>query len=240
MFWHALSFLTILPTPSVEWLPGDLGRAARWFPTVGWVIGLLLMGGFVVAGQLLPPYVGAVLVVALWAGLTGALHLDGLADCGDGLLAAVSPERRLEIMKDSRVGTFGAVVLFLTLLLKVTAVAAQPVPLALLLAPVVGRWLILPLAQRPLARRKGLAASFALDIGPADWLVGGVWLLPLLIWGGLQAVAAVFVAAVVVWFLWRLAVRRLGGITGDVLGAAVELAEAAVLITMTASLSLGT
>lgn len=121
----ALSFLTVFPM-RISWAlqPGDLGRAAAWFPLVGLVIGALLAAAWWGLMHLFPSMLTAALVVALWAALTGGLHLDGLADCSDGLLAAAAPERRLEIMKDPRLGTFGGAGLILHLLIKISAAAA--------------------------------------------------------------------------------------------------------------------
>lgn len=231
---HALTFLTVLPMPQVAWRDGDLGRAAAWFPTVGLLLGAILCGAWWLLGQLFSPLITAVLLVTLWAALTGGLHLDGLADCGDGLLVAATAERRLDIMRDSRLGTFGAVSLILFLALKIAAVGELRSPLALLLAPTVGRLLILPTAQRPPARSGGLGAGFAAAVPRGSAMAGSIFvlLLALLIgWRGLAGIAAALLAAV---GLWRLAQARIGGVTGDVMGAVIELAELAVLLVFAA------
>src|SRR5690606_23854022 len=106
-WWNAVAFLTTLPAPRVPFSPDGLGRAAVWFPAVGLLIGLVLCLVAWVAHYLFDPWLAGALVVAAWAALTGALHLDGLADCCDGLFAPVPPERRLEILRDPRVGGFG-------------------------------------------------------------------------------------------------------------------------------------
>lgn len=228
--WCAIGFLTTMPVPSHELPPDALRRAGVWFPAVGLLIGALLVGAAWGLNWLFPPMASAVLVVALWAALTGALHLDGLADCGDGLLPPVRRERRLEIMRDSRVGAFGVTVLVLVLLLKVAALASLSVTWpALLLAPIWGRWLILVAARRPSARPEGMGASLGptLDVRrlalatllPLALTGGvGVWHAPVLAAMGLAVLAALGV-------LW-LAQRRLGGVTGDVFGAVVEVSEA--------------
>ena len=125
-FWLALGFLTTLPARPVPYMPGGLGRAAAWFPVVGLLIGVLLLLVQTAAALLLGPAVAAVLVVVLWAVLTGGLHLDGLADCCDGLLVSAPRERRLEIMRDPRVGSFAVTGLVLVLLLKAAAVFSLP------------------------------------------------------------------------------------------------------------------
>src|SRR5258706_5627486 len=122
----ALGFLTILPMRVNNIQPGDLGRAAGWFPVVGLLLGLVLSASNWLLLRVFPPALAGGLVVALWAALTGGLHLDGLADCGDGLLASATPERRLEIMRDPRLGAFGGLVLAGFLILKVLATGALP------------------------------------------------------------------------------------------------------------------
>ncbi|HAJ37358.1 MAG TPA: adenosylcobinamide-GDP ribazoletransferase [Chloroflexi bacterium] len=228
--WCAIGFLTTLPVPSHTLPPDALRRAGVWFPVVGLLIGALLAGAAWGLGWLFPPAVTAVLVVALWAALTGALHLDGLADCGDGLLPPVRRERRLEIMRDPRVGAFGVTVLVLTLLLKAAALASLTATWpALLLAPIWARWLILAAARQPSARPEGMGAS----LGPVldTPRLAFAALLPLVLTGGVSvwhapvlaaAGGAVLAALGVLW----LAQRRLGGVTGDVFGAVVEVSEA--------------
>lgn len=238
----AFSFLTTIPVQLTETLqPGDLGRAAAWFPLVGLVIGLLLAAARVALGYIFPTQLTAILVVALWAVLTGGLHLDGLADCCDGLLASVSPERRLEIMKDPRLGTFGGTGLFLHLLIKIGTVAAIPVLLPpgsgvipsllpLILAPALARWLILIVARQPTARPGGLGAEFALGVSRRTFFAAALVPLVLALAGGWRGLAAVFLAHLVMLGVIRLARARLNGITGDVLGLTVELGETAVLL----------
>ena len=137
----ALRYLTILPGPGGADIRQELGRAAAWFPVVGLALGLLLVGVDGVTGRLFPPLLSAVLTVTAWKVLTGGLHLDGLADCLDGL-AGRDREHRLAIMRDSRIGTFGAAGLVLFLVLEVAVVADLPPPerwRVLLAAPGMGR-----------------------------------------------------------------------------------------------------
>ena len=235
----ALSFLTVLPVGPPEAQPGDLGRAAAWFPAVGLLLGAALAAAQWGLGQLFSPLLSAALLVALWAGLTGGLHLDGVADCGDGLLAAVSPERRLEIMRDPRLGSFGGLSLILFLLLKVLAVAALLPSLRLtfyplLLAPVLARWLMLLVACQPSARPGGLGAAFAAGLKPGLIFMAALLPIGLIAIGGWRAAVAVGLALLVTLGLIRLAQARLGGVTGDVLGLTIELSELVVLLTFAA------
>jgi len=242
--WLALGFLTTLPVPRAAQTaprPGDLGRAALWFPLVGLVLGALLLAADWLALGLFPSLLAGALVVALWAALTGGLHLDGLADCGDGLLAATTPERRLEIMRDPRLGAFGGLSLMLFVLLKVLALAALPAgplgarALPLLLAPVAARWLLLLAARQPNARPGGLGADFALGLRPlALWLAGAATLLLALLGGG-RGLLGLALAHLLAVLIFRAARTRLGGVTGDVFGLTVELTELTILLTFAAA-----
>jgi adenosylcobinamide-GDP ribazoletransferase len=241
-FWLALSFLTTIPTPAAAFVEGGFGRLAKWFPWVGLILGLILAGSQWLLSLVLPAPVTAVLIVALWAWLTGGLHLDGLADCGDGLLAAVSRERRLEILKDSRLGAFGAILLVLFLLAKGTATSASfgagvvflPVPsFALILAPVLGRWFILIAARQPSARPGGMGDWFAASLTPRTLFQATILPLSLVVAGGwydVRTVWAALLAGLVTFLILRLARSRLGGVTGDVFGLVVEMTELAVLL----------
>ena len=149
----AFGFLTILPMPRVEYESNDLGRAGKWFPFVGAVIGTLLFGAESLYLQFFPKLLTGALTVTLWALLTGGLHLDGLADCFDGLTASVSRERRLEIMRDPRMGAFGGIGLSLFLILKVLATGFLFDRIfGLLFAPIVARCAMLLAARQRCAR----------------------------------------------------------------------------------------
>jgi adenosylcobinamide-GDP ribazoletransferase len=232
-FWLALGFLTTLPARQVPYESGGLGRAAAWFPAIGLLLGLLLLGVQVAATQLIGSTLAAVLVVASWAILTGGLHLDGLADCCDGLLVSAPRERRLEIMRDPRVGSFAVIGLVLALLLKTAAVFSLPAAVpGLLLAPMWARWWILIAACQRAARPDGLGSSFAAGLTPS--LLSTALVLPLVfsgiaLWWDWRSVAGVALSGLMCLGLLRLAQARIGGVTGDVFGAVVELTEIAFL-----------
>jgi adenosylcobinamide-GDP ribazoletransferase len=232
-FWLAATFLTTLPAPSFVAPAGGLGPAARWFPLVGLLIGLLLWAVQSIAERLFPPTLAGALVVLAWVALTGGLHLDGLADCCDGLLATTSRERRLEILRDPRVGTFGALGLILTLLLKTLAVATVT-PMALLLAPIWGRWLLLWAARQPQARPEGMGASFAAGLTPEVLATATILPLIVLFLSGGRGLIGVGLATIAMLALVALARRRLGGVTGDVYGLVVEISEVVILLTFAA------
>jgi adenosylcobinamide-GDP ribazoletransferase len=246
----ALGFLTAIPMRGAP-AQGGLGRAAVWFPFVGLALGALAAAGAWLLALAFPPPLAAGLAVALWAGLTGGLHLDGLADCCDGLLAAAAPARRLEIMRDPHVGAFGAVGLILFLLLKVLAVSHllstasttnyvlrfafyefRITHYAFLLAPTLARWLILIVARQPRARPGGLGAGFAEGLKPATILLAAVLPAALMALGGWRGLAAAGAGGAAAAGVAALARARLGGVTGDVLGLTVEMVELAALLAL--------
>lgn len=229
----AMGFLTAIPVRTDAPQPGDLGRAAAWFPAIGLALGGVLAGAHFLLNQLFSPLVSAAVVVALWAALTGGLHLDGLADCCDGLLAAVTPERRLEIMRDAGIGAFGGIGLTLFLILKTLTVASLPSSSFIVLpfCAALARWLILLVASQPSARPDGMGADFALGLGRSTFIFAALIPLALIIVGGWRAVIAAALGHLVALIIIRLARARIGGVTGDVFGLTVELSELAVLLT---------
>jgi len=240
-FLAALRFLTILPAPAPR---GDeeeaLRRSLAWFPLVGLGIGALVALLAADAAWIFPPAVAAGLVVALLAGASGGLHLDGLADTADGLCSARPRERMLEIMRDSRIGSMGAAALIAVFGLKAAALASLPGPLfwqAALLLPVAGRSaLLLSIALWPYARETGLGTLFwsgrepwhALLAIAAPLLCGWLCAGPV----GTVAAACALGAACVLGLHCR---TKLGGATGDTLGAACEIAELAAALALSAA-----
>jgi adenosylcobinamide-GDP ribazoletransferase len=240
----AARYLTIVPLPGAsERDPDALGRASAWFPVVGLAIGLGLVAIDRVASLLFPPILAALLTVTGWKLATGGLHLDGLADCLDGLMGR-DRAHRLAIMRDSRIGVFGALGLIFLLLLELTALAelfSAARWRALLVAPAIGRAAPPLLAAIfPSASETGQGAAFARGLRsfPTLFALGGALVASV---GALRLAGAIafVVACLLALGVGALAVRRLGGITGDVLGAAVEIAELAVLLTLVAWTRLG-
>ena len=227
----SLGFLTVLPIGKRgELAPGGLGRSAGWFPSVGIVLGAILVLVWGIARWLFPQPLAAALVVLAWAMLTGGLHLDGLADSCDGLFGIGTRERRLQILGDQRLGAFGVIGLVLFLTLKVAVVAAMRHPWPLILAPVLGRLAILHVAVRRPARPSGLANEFhsglrrraILTATLTAAMVSGVFASRGLLCFLLAALAAVCIG--------RYAERQVGGVNGDVLGMACEATELVVLL----------
>jgi adenosylcobinamide-GDP ribazoletransferase len=238
----ALAFLTLLPTPvTLAASPREDGRSLVYFPLVGLIIGSLLAAASI-AVQGLAPMLAAVVVLALWVGLTGALHLDGLADSADAWLGGIGDrDRTLAIMKDPHCGAIAVVVLVLVLLSKFVALA-QLLP--------DGRWQILvaaPLLARgalvwlfvttPYVRPQGIMSD-KLSHAPrrAVFAMVGLTLIVALLLLPAGVPAILLAVVLVVWLLRRAMLHRLGGTTGDTAGALVELVEVSVLLVAAAFL----
>lgn len=238
----ALTFLTILPWPRpVLAGPEDLARSLVWFPWVGLLLGALYAAAGHLALHLWPPAGAAALLLVLTVILTRGLHLDGLADTLDGLGGGRDPQSRLTVMKDSRLGAFGAMGLILALLLKgvfLTLLLEAGRLSALLLFPVVSRGGMVLLARlSPYARPEGgLGRAMTEGVtGPvALGALAPVLLACLLFYGG-RGVVLLVAAGLLILTLSRVFTRLLGGVTGDVLGAANELLEVLALALLSAN-----
>lgn len=251
----ATQFLTRLPVPRLnDYQPHWLHQSSRHFPAVGLLVGLLCAGVFWLASLLFSPLVAAVASTAFGIKITGAFHEDGLADTCDGLGGGLTKERALTIMKDSRLGTFGTLGLVLALLLKVSLLAAMPLPLALV-ALVVGHsgsrlMCISLIALLPYGGEieHAKAKPMAQQLTPAQGLMGTGWvllaLLPVWLWlpeAGISLapwhwLLPLGLALVATDYMRRLMKRRLGGYTGDGLGATQQLSEIAIYAGLSALL----
>ena len=238
----ALQFLTLSP-PIVRriFTPEEMGRAVGYFPLVGVLLGGLLVGLDRALACVFPAGVSAVLVLAAWVVASGALHLDGFLDACDGLFGGHTPESRLEIMRDERVGAFGLAGGVLLLLLKASALAATPGrATSLLLAPTLARWgMALAVVAFPYARREGLGRAMKAHAGwgqvalatatglAVAWFAAG--------WLGLVALG---LAGATAWIVARFVLARLPGLTGDVYGAISETVEVVILLLFAAGIEL--
>src|SRR5208283_4375832 len=216
----------------------DFNRMAWAAPVAGAVVGLVGAVALAAAEALgLPPFVAAALAVAALVAATGALHEDGLADVADGFGGGATREKKLEIMRDSRLGSYGALALALALMLRVAPLAALTerglglAIFALVCAGAVSRTAgLLPLLLSAPARRDGAGAAVPRPTGEATRLaliLAGAASAPLL-FAGLsvsQVLGAEIAAALAAFAVTRLAERQIGGYTGDVLGAAQQAAE---------------
>ncbi|HHC07460.1 MAG TPA: adenosylcobinamide-GDP ribazoletransferase [Actinobacteria bacterium] len=228
----AIAFLTRLPirTPS-----GTLGAAVAFFPVVGAGVGAAAGLVAAVAVRVAPPLVAGLLAVAVDLAITGALHLDGLADTVDGLAGGGDPERRLEIMQDPAVGTFGAAAVVLALGLEAAWLAEiaagslregppwLPVAVAAAAGAASRAAMVAELRRGPAAREGLGSAAIAATRWPATLVAFAVGALSALL--GLGGLVGLFGAALGGWAVASWARRRIGGLTGDVLGAVTVVAR---------------
>jgi len=242
----ATSFLTRLPVGNVVCDAGDVGRSMGWFPLIGAVVGGIEIAMMRLFGAFWPPLLVAVLITAADAMITGAMHLDGLADTTDGFGGGRDRESTLRIMREPAIGSYGTCALALALGIRIAGMStvigsARAVP-ALLLAPTFGRWSaavsasIAPYA-RPLEDDRGKSVG-----APARFAGRAQLVLATLIAGGGALVVhssrsgVAFGLTAVLAFLWTLLCRkRLGGVTGDTLGAGIVIVECAVLLVFAAA-----
>ena len=229
-FFTALKFLTILPAPfGRNASPRAYGESLPYFPLVGLVLGIILSGLYLLLRLVMPPpLVAGLLVIALLL-LSGAHHLDGLIDTADGLGGAA----RLEAAKTSVAGGRGATAAALLLLLKFAALSSLGYWPALLIAPVVGRWLMVSaLHIFPAARRSGFGAEFKRGVNRRRFLIATAitviaTLLVMGLWPGLIILSSAWVLSTGLgWYLSR----RRGGLNGDGCGAIGEVAETLALV----------
>ncbi len=231
------AFLTVLPVArGLEMPPERLGRSMAFFPAVGLVIGLALLVLDWALGVFLPRAVLDCLLILVLVVATGALHLDGIADLVDGLAGGKDREGVLRIMKDSRVGAVGAVGLVMVLLLKYLSLVNVPLEhksAALLFMPATGRWIQVVLAAYcPYIRPGGgTGSAFVDNVGGRETLLASVTLLAAaVICFGVTGFFILVVLGLAALALIRYFEKRLGGVTGDVLGASTEIVEVFTLL----------
>jgi adenosylcobinamide-GDP ribazoletransferase len=242
LYFIALQFLTIIPVPfPLRCEEKDLGRSMAFFPLVGLFLGALLVGADFILTPRLPRPVADLLLITLLSAVTGALHLDGLADVCDGVAARGRRERFLAVMKDSRIGAVGVVGLVLALLLKYQALLHIPLEHkreALLFSPLVARFSQVQLTVgAKKARVDGLGSAFIGTAGIWQLISAGVvtlacaWLL-LGLWG-IYCCLAIYLLT---WGFKSWFHRKLGGITGDIIGCVSEINEILALMLLLALL----
>ena len=237
----AIAFFTRLPVGKAP-LPPTFQGVLAWLPVIGLIVGGLVALATGVAALLLPAPLCGLLGCLVWVLVTGGLHLDGVADCGDGLSVETTPARRLDIMKDSRLGTFGGTALFFVLALKSVTLyllveACLPdlhtdLPSAFLalakaccMAGVLSRSLVFLAMRLPSARPEGLGEALHAGLQIRSERLALAAGLVICLLNGWQGLAALGASLVVTFLLLSAARRRLGGVTGDVFGCLIELAE---------------
>ena len=222
--------------------PRNISHSRAFYPAIGLMIGLVLVGVEEGSSRVFSEPLTAAFLVAVMIVVTRGLHLDGLMDVFDGVFGGFTPERRLEIMRDSRVGAFGVIGAIAVLLLKYGALVSLlmlPQPgkeLALFLFPTLSRWtMVVLLGAFPYVRTQGLGSPFhGTGIKIATTIAGISALAASVLLGGFAGLGLFFGVTVVAWLMgWAIA-KTLGGLTGDAYGATNEIIETVVLIVATA------
>ncbi len=238
----ALQFLTAIPAlMRREPTAREMGHAMSYYPLVGALLGLVLLAMALLLSGVFPAAVNAALLVVAWVLLTGGLHLDGLKDVCDGVFSQPDAARRLEVMRDTRAGSYGVMGVACLLLVKYGALfsvvaAAAPSYLSaslagLVLAPTLGRWaMVLVTAGFPGARPEGLGQLVKASVGPAQVIGAGISAGAIALIFAPLGLALLVVAGAVAWLLGLYFRANLGGLTGDTYGAINEVVEAAVLL----------
>lgn len=238
-FLTSIQFLTSIPLKAASAPDRDtLSGAIAAFPLTGALIGFVLAVSNAVFSFALPSMVSAALTVAVMALLTGALHQDGIADTADGIYGGKEPSKRLDIMRDSRIGTFGVLALILDIILKIALIAAVPARFktgALIAMAVSGRWsIVLALYVSKYARAEGKAKAFFEATSTRIFCIASGIAVVTAFAGGFKGLAALLAAGVVSYGARSYMEKKINGMTGDTLGAVNEIAEIAALATIIA------
>ena len=236
-FFVAIQFLTRLPVPrALNSSETDIGKAAAFFPLIGVIVGGGTALVFVGMRRILPLPASVFCAIGFATLITNAFHEDGLADSFDGFGGGWTKDRVLEIMRDSRIGAYGTLVLIFVIFGKLIFLSSLPPSQIwrwLIVAHTAGRWTTLPLcAWLPYARAEGQGKLVAKQVGVLEIMIGTVTLLLVFILLPWQAVLAALLVTTLVTLLSGLYFRaRLQGITGDCLGAANQLTEVGLYLT---------
>ena len=237
-FLVAVQLLTSIPVPVKREIgPDGLGKATAWFPLIGLLIGLVLAGVYWVLDLVLPPVLSSAVTVAVLVGLTGGIHLDGLADTWDGMAGYRPAEERWKIMHDSRTGAFGVVGIVLVLLIKFAAIISLPNTWfygALILMPVLSRWaMVYSIFTFRYAHKDGMGAAYKQATRLPQFLIATILALaacagaiPFISWSGFAALGGVWLLTTLMAFYFK---SKLKGLTGDTYGAINEISEIAAL-----------
>ena len=239
----AVQYFTRIRVPAwVGHAPERLTGAVRYFPAVGLVVGASGAAVMWLAAHVLPAPLPAILSTVVTALMTGAIHEDGLADTCDGLGGGTTRERALEIMKDPRIGVFGTIALILVLLLKIATLSLLPLWMALaalVAAHAFSRFcaLLVVFAGRYVGSAEHSRSAPVVErVKVGDVIVAAVFGLPALVLCGMGAIVAIVVALALLALLFRWCVQRIGGYTGDTLGAAQQVTEIGCYVGLLAAL----
>jgi len=233
----AVGFLTRIPMGDVTregTVEVDMARAVPWFPLVGALIGAIVGGAYVLFDELLNVRIASMLAVGLGLLITGAFHHDGLADIADAFGGGTTVERRLEILKDSRLGTYGTAALSMAIVGEILAISelkGAEAFAAIVVAHSLGRSMALGAMILAPSAGSGMGSDYMERLSPIGVLVGMfVGIVAASVFSPIFPVVTIGVAALVTMLIVALAIRKIGGINGDVLGAIVVLSGLATLI----------
>jgi len=236
-FLTALAFLTRIPVRNATCTPEAIGRSAVMFPVVGALVGTAEVLVLWMCRRAMPPTLTATVIVLSGIALTGALHLDGLADMADGFGGGRTREDVLRIMRDHQIGTYGAIALIMTLLLQISAIASlierDAAARFLVVAPAASRWAMVLLGRRLPYARPDAGLGRALTDHVRDREVWASTALALAITAGLARASGIVSLALTLALtvgVGFVCLRRIGGVTGDTLGANAVLCETMILM----------
>jgi adenosylcobinamide-GDP ribazoletransferase len=241
-FLTAIEFLTVLPISRKRGPIRDveLGLAAAFFPLVGGILGIVLVALNATLLFILPRNTTDLILIIVLILLTGGLHLDGLADSIDGLYASRSRKRALDVMRDSRLGSMGAVAIILCLLMKYLCLTGIPTsikPSALVVMPLLGRWSMVHIAFLcPYAREgSGIGRAFCEHVQKSHWIfASSLTILTGLGFLGWRGMVVFLLILLLSTLISNYSINRIGGVTGDVFGASEEIVEAMTLLAVLA------
>lgn len=233
----AISFLSLVAlgkdNPKVE----ELGTSTRYFPLVGLLFGLVLAGSAVLLQLIFPHRVVSAILLIILPALSGGLHLDALADTADGLLGGWSRADSLRIMKDSAVGVFGAAAVTLNIILKYALLSSLKFDINglkfIIIMPALSRWAPVYASYfYPAVRSNGLAKAFSRSVGVVDIVIASLLaaVVTLILFPVSMALAVLIGFAVMIIVTSYILTKKIGGVTGDILGTLIELGESLALL----------
>ncbi len=234
-FLIAIQFLTIFPIKLNKVKEKDFGNSLRYFPLVGTIIGLIISFSLYGLSLIFPYTIACLLILIILVVITGAIHLDGFADTCDGLCGSRERHKILEIMRDSHIGVFGTIGLILLLGLKFSLFHSMPQLLlgkTLVIMTTLGRWLqVLACYLSSYAQSQGKGKYFVENVEKKELIFGGLFSLAVAIFVmGVKGIALFIVAGVLMFTVISYIKRRVGGMTGDTIGAVNEVSEAIILL----------